>query len=195
MSERITFGTEGVQQKESLRPRLTVKAGPRGSFPDKERAMQRGVETIDPVHDKGSAISSISTLNKRSLGYTVCPGLVFLAKDASGENISFTTHQVPMTNPEFLREYKEKISTRLQEFVTRARPGSIDAAFFCGEQTGDADAQSAKNAWYETMREALGEVVRSVAGVEPRLVDRPNREGESADVFLDTQAATLYIER
>lgn len=186
------------------RPRLLVSVGARGAFDAEKRlASEAGVETVDVLHaPRGIALSDISAMSKRSLEYSVCTGLAVVGHGPDGRNVSFMTHQFPTENPDFLRGYEELTRAKLDDFLTRIKPGALDVGFFGGERADAFDPDSpfaqryrTKNRWYENSRELFSRVVRESAGRELRVVAGPNKEGEQTSAFLDTARGALYIER
>ena len=203
MNELLRPRPEGIRAGEAMRSRVQVFVGPPGSFEEQKKAASaKGAETIDPLYaGVGPAVSSISPLNKRSTEYTVCTGLFAIGKGMDGKNVSFVTHQIPSSNPEFIETYKQKVRARFEDLLAQIDPKSIDVGFFGGEAeeivegSPDEGRQRSKNEWYSSMRELFARIARESAGVEMRVVDGPNRPGGRADVFLDTEGAKLYIER
>lgn len=85
---------------------------------------------------KTYAISGISELNKFSLRYKNCTGIIVSGQDkVTGQNISFFTHQDSMKvlpDGEVRDRFLADIKGRLREMNNRSTPGTIDAVIFGG---------------------------------------------------------------
>jgi hypothetical protein len=203
--------------------RLLASIGPDEAFPEEDRARFReGAENLFWKADMktmreldqanaGSTtyiISSISNGNKFSEGYENCTGLVVTGvDDATGENISFMTHQRPGSwlakdAEVFERDCRE----RLAEFRARARGGTIDAVIVGGDTVSSAVPAPRVDVFgtfgygrdFKKGVQVLAALSHDVLGIEPRVVGGPlqgqSYKGSTA-AYLDTAHRRLFVLR
>lgn len=185
--------------------RPLVNVGRRGEFAEAIRLASRGgVEEVTPLHPGpfGLAMSHVSSLSKRSRGFEACSTLIPIGRGSRGANLSFLTHQVPTWKAANLEQYRRALGMRIGEFMMQVDPRSATFVYFGGEYgaeagsgNGEPERVRSRNEWYRVVRTMTAGVVRDSAAREMTIIDRPNKPGEQADLFLDTLSATLYIER
>lgn len=157
------------------------------------------------------AISPISDLNKFSLKYKNCMGVIAAGQDKiTGKNISFLTHQGPVKvlpegklRSQFLSDFKN----RLKEIRDRSVPGTIDAVIFGGNYFdsdriekdtdrffGGPKVEFEKN--YKDLMRLLSSHVCEVLGFQPIAIVGPKTTDRDADnAIYDNDHRRLYLRR
>lgn len=158
---------------------------------------------------KTYAISEISPVDKFSLRYKNCTGIVVSGQDrTTGRNISFFTHQDPTkilpegtVGDHFLMDVK----ARLREMCDRSVPGTIDAIIFGGNYLDSEEMDKlrdktfgVKTEFEENYKDSirfLSKQIVDVLGFEPTVIAGPKTTDGSDDVIYDNENRRLYLRR
>ncbi len=163
---------------------------------------------IKNAGERTYAISEISDLNKFSVKYKNCTGVIVSGQDkATGKNISFFTHQDPLKvlpEGDVRRQFLADLKWRLKEMENRCIPGTIDAVIFGGNyldsdraekeyNLSDPKVEFEKN--YRDSIHLLLEHVSEVLGFQPTVIAGPKTTEESDDAIYDNEHRRLYLRR
>ncbi len=140
-------------------------------------------------------ISKIDNLNKFSLDFYRCTGLVVAGiEKGAGKNISFLSHQDPNF---FLYDQKSDFESYLVKSLTeikeRCIPGTIDAVVAGGTYPPDFP-EDQKN--YIDSIHLLSNLVQQSLGFEPIIVNGPKKSALRVDnMFYNTEERRLTLIR
>jgi len=210
----MCIGTRSDFEKE---PGLTDHLGYWGENP--ERVF---VNYEDDLHENTSkgivnagqetyAISPISDLDKFSLKYKNCMGVIAAGQDKiTGKNISFLTHQGPvkiLPEGELRNRFLADFKSRLKEIKDRSVQGTIDAIIFGGNYLdsdkvekdpdrlpGVPKVEFEKN--YKDLMRLLSNQVFEVFGFQPTIIAGPKTTDRDTDnAIYDNDHRRLYLRR
>ncbi len=168
---------------------------------------ENNAKGIKNAGEKTYAISEISDLNKFSLKYKNCTGVIVSGQDkTNGKNISFFTHQDSMKvlpEGEIRRQFLADLKWRLKEMESRCTPGTIDAVIFGGnyldsdrvekEHHLDSKVEFEKN--YMDSIHLLSEQISDVLGFQPTMIAGPKTTEGNDDAIYDNEHRRLYLRR
>lgn len=153
-------------------------------------------------------VSSVNESPKYSEKYKNCTGVLGVGIDmTTGRNISFLTHQDPrqiMASQRRWLGFLADLRHALSDLRDRADKTSIDIVVFAGDfdfdRTSVVDARSndgkTRTDDYHDVVASVGELVRDVLGVDPRVVVGPKEvSNEGVNVIFDTQRRRLFMTR
>ena len=161
---------------------------------------------ISDAGEETYAISGISNLNKFSLRYKNCMGIVVTGQDKeTGKNISFFSHQNPrkiLPEGAVRERFVSDIRKRLKEMNERCVSGTIDAVIFGGNYL-DSDEWEKKlrvkglafEKNYKDSIQLLSEEISGTLGFQPTVIAGPKTVGGGDDVIYDNENRRLYVRR
>lgn len=177
---------------------------------------ENSLKKIRNAGTKTYAISDISDLNKFSLKYANCTGVIVAGQDKiTGKNISFFTHQDPtIILPEGLDSdlFRGDLKRSLKKLRDRSVPGTIDAVIFGGNYL-DSDKEEEKNKQaqkekrslpsprvefeknYKDSISLLSTQISDVLGFEPTVIAGPKTMIGRDDAIYDNEHRRLYLRR
>jgi curved DNA-binding protein CbpA len=158
-------------------------------------------------------ISRADETPKRSNSYRNCSTVIVVGEDMEGNQLSFLTHQ----NPDyFLTTHKEQfrtdVSSRIQEMVSRCKPGTIDVSVLGGNYydsvntNHQAPEKLTLAEQYQASIDELEAIIKEefarygqaetpiVALAGPDFSQHPSSFHDT-DIVLDTQARIVLVSR
>ncbi len=164
-------------------------------------AQEREFKNAGP---RSYVISAIDAKDKWSDKYYNCTGIAAVGRDAAtGENISFFTHQDSLAFLDRKRnEFTDHLSASLQQLKERSVPGSMDIVVFGGSigvlpaSKRIPDGPQTYSSDYVDSIELIGALVRDATGLDAHVVIGPNAVlGGKQKILFDTKHRRLYLER
>ncbi|TSC60932.1 MAG: hypothetical protein Athens041674_935 [Parcubacteria group bacterium Athens0416_74] len=153
-------------------------------------------------------VSAVNESSKYSEGYKNCTGVLGVGIDmTTGRNISFLTHQDPrqiLVSEHRWKAFLSDLRHALTELKDKVDRESIDIVLFAGDYDFDgvsvvdarANAGKRRADDYRDVVAGVGEVVREVLGIDPRVVVGPKEVSPHAvNAIVDTQRRRLYMFR
>jgi hypothetical protein len=127
--------------------------------------------------DQAYVISTVDGLDKGSVGFMNCTGLVVCGVDKiTGENVSFLTHQNPIQLFVFngKSDFIKHLGQQLKEIKNRCKPGTIDAIVVGGvlDSGYKTEDDAYKKDYIECLKLLSGEVIK-ILGFDPVVVNGP----------------------
>lgn len=170
---------------------------------------ENNMKGIKHAGEKTYAISEISGLNKFSLKYANCTGVIVAGQDkVNGKNISFFTHQDSMKilpEGEVRKHFIADLKSRLEELQNRTVPGTVDAVIFGGsfldnstwteEDTKIVGEKVDFEKEYTDSINLLSAQISDVLGFEPTVIAGPKTMHGRDDAIYDNEHRRLYLRR
>lgn len=142
-------------------------------------------------------ISCVDGRDKGSSGYRSCLGLVVIGKSIHNNgNISFITHQIPISRNEIKKrdsgDFGIVLDNSLKEIRNNSEEGSVDAVVFGGSASDVIR--------YQKKLDEISSMVIERLGFNPRVLIGPGGNSEKkiapwTDVYLDTRNRLIYMVR
>jgi hypothetical protein len=147
-------------------------------------------------------ISGINSLNKLSLDFYDCTGLIAVGKDKkTGENKSFACHCPPYSKPSLEKEEYKKLQSDLLDRLIQLRlmseEGTVDVVVLGGLTIGDSNYACGSDE-YKFMMDLYKSCVTTSLGFNPISVGGPKLDlivGGSDHVYFDNKTRRLYLLR
>ncbi len=141
-------------------------------------------------------ISTIDSLNKFSLDFFRCTGLVVAGiEKENGNPISFLSHQDPsffLFNPK-KEDFKSGLEKSLSEIKERCIPGTIDAVIVGGNYPEDSEHDRQQ---YLDSINFLSSQIKQNLGFEPVIVNGPKKSSFTTDeIYYNNNNRRLYFSR
>lgn len=150
----------------------------------KNRTTKNGIEALQGP-ESGYVISGIDKDSKYTNRLYSCTSIIAVGTDKkTGENISFISHQDPLTAVENVN-FNNDIKRRVRELQARCQEGSVDIVLVGGQIQDE----------YEDVIYKLSDKIQEVAGFIPVVIGPKIDKKRHDNLFFDTKNRRAYLMR